>query len=78
MVLWLKTSTRNDIWYSKLNLKKKKKNLKKKKSKLFGHAINHALHCSKVVTNGFHHFLSLQSVYEISSEGFEPIIWQVK
>ena len=74
MVLWLKTSTRNDIRYSKLNLKK----LKKKKSKLFGHVINHALHCSKVVTNDFHHFLSLQSVYEISSEGFEPIIWQVK
>ena len=74
MVLWLKTSTRNDIWYSKLNLKK----LKKEKSKLFGHAINHALHCSKVVTNDFHHFLSLQSVYEISSEGFEPITWQVK
>ena len=75
MVLWLKTSTRNDIWYSKLNLKKK---IKKEKAKLFGHAINHALHCSEVVTNDFHHFLSLQSVYEISSEGFEPITWQVK
>ena len=44
---WLKTSTRN--------VKKNLKNLKKE-IKLFAHEIDHALHCSKIVTNDSHHF----------------------
>ena len=47
--------------------------------------INHALYCSKIVINDSHHLpneqlqflciktLSLQSVYEISSEWFEAL-----
>ena len=33
----------------------KAKKFEKKKSKLLGHVIDHALHCSKIVTNDSHH-----------------------
>ena len=49
--LWLKASTRNDTWYRKLKFEK----TWKKKSKLFGHVIDYALHCSKIITNDSHH-----------------------
>ena len=57
----------------------------KNKSKLFGHVIYHALHCSKIATNNSHHLpneqlqflciktLYLQSVFEINSEWLETL-----
>ena len=57
----------------------------KNKFKLFCHVINHGPYCSKIVINDSHHLpdeylqflciktLSLQKVYEISSEWFEAL-----